>query len=170
MFLDIFIEVVLLTIIIGGSYLGYQKGIFLLLARPIKSVILFPLSYVVYKFINTSKIESLVILFLPEMSSNFAGLFLSIFARAVCVILILLICRIALACGIKLFDHLILDGPIRKFNRALGLVTSGLTSILFAVLIVNITDKLFALDLFINSRLVDEFDGGLLYRLFENLN
>ena len=58
-------------------------------------------------------------------------------------------------------------GIIGKINCIIGFAVMLLISILCGWIFVSLSDYIFALDVFSDSRLVAEFEGGLLYRIFK---
>ena len=174
MFLDIFIDVVLLSIVIGGSYLGYQKGALLIASKPIKPVLAFYVTLFLNNRIDYTKMTDFVIMRLSDKLPRYLSVFMpqiSIGLTKLCGFTILFLLSITIvSLGVKTANLIISIGIIDRINKYLGLAITGVFAVSFACVIVRFTGALFSLDFFDDSRLFSNFDGGLLYKLFDSLN
>ena len=170
MFLDIFVEIILLGIIIGTSYYGYQKGLFGIATKPFKTVISFALAFVGYKLIRTEYIYGFLLLFLPpNLHHLFVNwLVLRSIINGVAFVLLFFAFRFIIGLVIKALNSILSIGIIGWINRSLGLLVASGFSLILANLFANTINWLFKLDWLKQSGVVSDFNGGLLYRLFDN--
>ena len=171
MFLDILFDIVLLGIIIGTSYYGYQKGLFGLATKPFKTVASFALASVGYKLIRTEYIYGFLLLLLPsDIHHLFVNWFvLRFIINGVAFVLLFFAFRYIIGLVIKMLNSILSIGIIGWINRTLGLLVASGFSIIIANFFANAVNWLFKLDWFKQSRLVSDFNGGWLYTFFDNL-
>jgi hypothetical protein len=172
MFLDIFIEILLFGIIIGISYYGYQKGIFGLVTKPIKTVAAFAFATVGYDLLKHERLYDFLLPLLPMKGQRlFVDLFvLRYVLNGSVFVLLFFTLRSALGLMIKLLNSFLSVGIIGWVNKVFGLFAASGISLIFANVFAKSVDWLFDLEGFKRSELVSDFNGGLLYSLFDNLS
>lgn len=211
MFLNLFFDIILLTVFVGGAYFGYKKGAFRLVAGALKGVACFLLSIsltdcvantliaplirapitnylldftqkriatlsgnntpTLFKIANvlfnennpTDKIISTVEGWIEFFSNPIVALISRIFAF----VLIFIGLRYIIRFLIYLLDSCFNLGVIGWFNKAIGLFLSLCLGFFVCWVFCSATEYLLSLDVFASSRLVADFDGGILYRFFK---
>lgn len=217
MFLSLLLEVILLTVIVGGSFYGYKKGLFRMAAGPIRTALCLVISLslcdpvgeaVIAPLIRTP-VRSYLLEFMQErvaystdgaiariptllrmagaafgvsydnsavnttvetVVDAFTEPLIALISRAVAFILLFILSKFLFKLLVYLADSFLGIGIIGRLNRLLGAALSICIAIACAWAFTSAVDYLFRLDIFENSRLVGDFDGGLLYRFFKNLN
>ena len=195
MLLTVIVEVILLGILIGGSYVGYKKGLFAIALKPCKTIICLGLSFVFcktvgelvfmpmvssYIFDKTSDIKIGHSEYIPAMSAleqavvtnatslglQVAQIVSSIFAFVLLFILARTLVSLLIYGANSVFSY----GIVGRINRVLGFLCAGVVSLATAHLFTLGSQYLFSFEEFQNSELTEGFSGGLLYRLFLRLN
>ena len=70
---------------------------------------------------------------------------------------------------IEFFDLFLSMGIVGRINRVFGCLLSMFISLSIAYYFARFTERIIYLEIFENSRLVSEFDGGPVYKVFTNL-
>ncbi len=168
MFLTVFVEVALLAIIIGGATYGYRKGFFALVVKPVKLAVRFGASLLLSIPLGNAVIISFISPMLSrKFSGDFADIVISIASIALACLIIYFFSGIALSTLTSVIDSCIKLGLIGKINGIVGFAIMLLISIMCSWIFVSLSDHIFSLDVFSDSRLVAEFEGGLLYEIIK---
>ena len=103
---------------------------------------------------------------ITRYTSPFAELVSVIFAF----VILFFVAKLLIMLGIHLVNTFCSGGVLSKINKIMGFVLAGFLSILAAWAFVSVTDFFLHLPIFDGSVAVREFNGGLLYRLFNSLS
>ena len=166
MFLNIFLEVILLTIIVGGSYYGYSKGFFKIAARPARILLCLALSFTFSRVVGSIYIAPVISSRINEGVAELASSAINGISTVIAFLLLFLIIRFLLSIVISLIEGIFDNGIIGKINKALGVILAGVISLLFAMSFASLAEYILNSESFRSSNLLINFTGGPLYRLF----
>ena len=210
MFLNLFVDVVLITIIVAASCYGYKKGLFGIVARftrtfvclavsisvcdPIAELIIAPILRVPIKSFFMEYIQQIpggIVADIPtilrifgtlfnvsyesftvdtdiQMAVNsFSEPFVVFISKIVAFLLIFLFLKYFIRLLIYFADSFLNIGIIGWLNRLLGALISICVAFLCVTVFISVIDYFFQTDILLDSGLVRNFDGGLIYRLFK---
>lgn len=166
MFLNIFLEVILITILVGGSYYGYNKGFFKMAAGPVRLLLCVAVSFAFSRTVGDYFVAPIIRSHMDEGIAYFADPAISAASTALGFILLFVLARIVLSFVISLINRFLDEGIIGKINRASGFLLAGVIALLGAMCFASLAEYIFMLSVFDNSDLLKDFSGGPLYHLF----
>lgn len=171
MFLTVFVEVILLSILIGGSYYGYCKGFFCLAVKPARAVLRIGAAFCFCVPLGDAIITPIISeLLYGRLPSKAVSAIAGILSVGAAFLLILVLSGVLLSILFSILNYCVEAGVIGRVNRLFGLVFAGAISVLSAWLFVALTDAAMALEPVRDSRLVQEFSAGPLYRFFYSIS
>ena len=216
MFLNLLLDVILLTVLIGGSYYGYKQGFFRMAAGAVRGALCLLISFSLCDRVGTTLVSPLIrgpirrylLDFLRErtfaaettldripMVMRIAGVVFGVdsdnspilltaeavvnalgeptttlIARVVAFILLFIFLKYILRLLVFLADSFLALGIIGKLNRLLGGAVSVCIAFFGAWVFTSAVEYLFHLKIFTDSRLVNDFDGGPIYRLIKEFS
>ena len=165
MFLNLLIEVMLITILVGGAYFGYKRGFFRIAAKPARLVLCVMLSFSFCKVVGSQIVIPFIIARVDEGIRDFASPLVSAVSTAIAFLLLFMLTRLILSFVMSLASRFFDTGIIGRINRAVGFVIAGLLSLIVAMCFASLVNYLLDTSIFDNSDLAREFSGGPLYRL-----
>ncbi len=214
-------EILILGILVGGSFAGIKLGFINIAAKPLKVVasliFAFLLCSVVGKGIISPMIQAPITNYIKdfmydncsnlnpdnvmsevptllkmagavtdegiavhegqttdEIIENVITRFTVPFANVISVIfafvILFFVGKLLIMLGIYLVNSFCEGGVLAKVNKTMGFVLAGFLSILAAWAFVSIMEFFFHLPIFDKSTVVQNFNGGLLYRLFNSIS
>lgn len=168
MFLKLFVEIILLTIIFGGSYYGYKKGFFALAVKPVKALLRLGTSVFFCVPLGELLISPIISPIIKKKIPVFLSTYIENVVSAGISFLIILVCSgFIFSLVSSLLDSCVSVGILGRINALFGLAFAAVCSIILAWIFVALTDIALALDFFADSRFVMEFDGGLFYKILK---
>nr|MBE6545484.1 hypothetical protein [Oscillospiraceae bacterium] len=171
MFLTVFFEVILLAILIGGSYYGYNKGFFVLAIRPAKAVLRVGAAFCFCVPLGEAVILPLVApLLYGRLPSGITSYVAGIISAGVAFLVILVLSGVLLSVLFSVLNYCASSGLIGRVNSLFGLIFAGIISVVTACFFVIIADIAMSLEPAQDSRLVKEFSGGPLYSFFSSIS
>lgn len=166
MFLNILIEVVLLAIVLGGAYYGYNKGLFKMTAGPVKLLLCLAVSFAFSRAVGGYIVFPIIISCIEEGISSFAYPVISVISIVSSFLILFLMSRGLLSIIISLINSLLDEGIIGKVNKAIGFILAGVIASLGAMLLASLMEYVLLHEAFNDSDLLKDFSGGPIYRLF----
>ena len=171
MFLTVFVEVILLAILIGGSYYGYNKGFFSLAIKPARTVLRIGVAFCFCVPLGDAVFLPIIAdLLKGRLPSEILSTVASLISVGVAFLVILVVSGILLSVLFSVLNYCATEGLIGRVNSLFGLVFAGFVSIVLAWLFVAIADTAMTLEAMQHSRLVHEFSGGPLYNFFSSIS
>lgn len=170
MFLNIFLEVILITILIGGSRYGYNKGFFKMAAGPVRLLLCIALSFFFSRTVAINVVAPLIISRTSESLARLALPAINAISTAVAFLFLFAVIKIILSFIISLLSRILDEGIVGKINRALGLLLAGIFALIGSMCFATLAEYLFSQEAFIDSELLKDFSGGPFYRLFTLIN
>ena len=219
--MKVIFEILILGILVGGSYAGIRFGFIQIAAKPIKFVasliFAFSLCSVIGKGIISPMIQAPITNYIKDFMydhcsnlnpdnvlseiptllklagavsdkdfSAFEGLttdeiignvisgftvpFANIVSIIVAFVILFFVGKLLIMLGIFAVNRFCEGGILAKVNKTMGFVLAGFLSILAAWAFVSVMEFFFHLPLFDQSAVVQNFNGGLLYRLFNSIS
>ena len=166
MFLNIFLDIVLVAILIGGSSYGYSKGLFKMTVGPAKMIVSIVLSLNYCGVIGRIIVEpALQEVFMDSGTPIFES-FVDVFSTAVAFGILFLITKTLSSFLISLINQLMEKGIVGRINSAMGLVFAGSIAFLTAISIATFSEYLLQQDVLSDIEAFSDFSGGPLYRFF----
>ena len=165
MFLNFLLDVILLTILLGGAYCGYQSGFFRMAAKPTRLVLSILLSFSLCRCLGNFLVMPAINARLGDEIRAFALPAVRALSTLIAFVLLLLLSRIVLSFAISIASRFFDSGIIGRINRSLGVILAGGIALVLAICFASIADYLFSLEAAENSDIVKEFSGGIIYRL-----
>ena len=168
-----FFRIILIGIIVGGSYFGYQKGLFGIASRPIKTV----LSFIIGSFIVKSipeKASDLIFRIVPWSvggitSASVDNPLLNILYRTAFLALTFILLRFALTSIFKLLESRLFVGVIGRINKGLGLVFGLCISLMLAFLLINASEGSVSSNGIESSIVIDESYLNRIREIFDSI-
>ncbi|MBO7197030.1 MAG: CvpA family protein [Clostridia bacterium] len=167
--MDLLVDIGLLFILLVGVYLGYNKGLFIMVAKPSRTIISLFFAFclcvrisdaVVYPLINKSDLINTA----PDFVIN-------IVARAVAFTVAFLALKFILGRIIAFICRIMDKGILGIINRSGGAALSGCIAFILASLAALAIQSLIYTDALVESEMTRSFgSGGYLYRTLININ
>ena len=166
MFLNIFFDVILVTILIGGSSYGYNKGLFKMTIGPARLILCVALSLTYCGVVGSYIVIPIAQEVFKDSSLLLINSFISPISTAVAFGLLFLIVKTVFSFIVSLINRLLEKGIVGRINSALGLVLAGSIAFLTAISVAYVSEFLFAHEAFMSFTEGSDFTGGPLYRFF----
>lgn len=164
MFLNLLIEVIIITILVGGAYYGYKRGFFRMAAKPARLALCIALSFSLCRIVGSNVLAPIISSRLNERLQVLATSAVRAASTVIAFALLFILTRLALSVVLSLAAKFLDCGIIGKINRALGFILAGLLAFVAAMCFASLADYLLGQAIFDNSDLAGNFSGGLLYR------
>lgn len=166
MFLNLLVDIILLTIIIAGSYYGYRKGLLAIAFKPAKALLRVILTLSLCIPFGETFIAPIVSANMSiELPEVVFSLVVKVVATVLGFILLFVIFGVVLSIFSELLELLVSSGILGRINGIVGLVVASAASLIVAWGFASITSEIIAAGLLDGSDLVNDFDGGPIFNL-----
>ena len=166
MFLNIFLEVILIAIVVGGSRYGYNRGLFKMAANPVGFIICMIVSYTYASIVGVNILSPIILAAVSDNLLPFIILIINPLSTVVAFALLFFAVKILVSFLISLVNQIFDKGIIGKINKAFGGAFSGVVAFLIATCVASLSEYIFMQGAFTDSELLDGFFGGPIYRTF----
>lgn len=107
---------------------------------------------------------------LGTVVTNLTSPFINLISIVFAFIVLFFVGKLLIKFGIHMVQLYCDGGILAKVNKGMGFVLAGFISIVAAWAFVGVTEFFFHLPIFNNSQAIQNFNGGLLYRLFNSIS
>ena len=170
MFLNIFLEVFLIAIIVGGSRYGYNKGFFKMTVGPARLIVCFAVSLGYSSLVGDAIVAPILLEIIKEQITPLISLLINPISTAVAFLLLFYGMKIVISFLVSLVNRIIDEGIIGKINKSLGFIIAGIIAFIIAICFVSLSEYLIMQEAFSDSEILDDFSGGPIYKAFLSIS
>ena len=170
MFLNIFLDVILITIVVGGSRYGYNRGLFKMAATPVGVILCLILSFTYSSIVGVNILSPIILAVASDNLLPFIILIINPLSTVVAFALLFFAVKILVSFLISLVNQIFDKGIIGKINKAFGGAFSGVVAFLIATCVASFSEYILMQEVFYDSKFLDGFFGGPIYRAFLSIS
>ena len=165
MFLNIFIDLIILVILYIGSDYGYSRGLFKLVAAPGQILLSTFLSFSFSEVSGEKIIAPFVFSRFEENTIGFIDPLVNVLSFAIAFVVLFLASKILIKFLIYVLSGFLEKGFFGKINCAFGCLLTGVISIIVAMFFSSLIEFLSVSDI-----LFTDFFGGPIFRLLAEIS
>jgi len=166
MFLNIFFDIFLVVILVGGASYGYNKGLFKMTAGPAKIILCVTLSLSYSSLVSNYIVYPFVLREFGDSITPVLNLLINPLSTAIAFGLLFFIIKTTVSFFISLLNRGLKKGIAGRINSALGFVLASTAAFLTVVAVVSIIEYLIKREAFSGISIFSGFSGGPIYRFF----
>ena len=165
MLLNVVLELILFTIIVGGARFGYNKGLFKITARLMRKLLCILLSISLSRLVGGYFIAPLILSRISEQTRNIAYPIVQALSMVIAFIILFFLLKIIMTFVISIIGRIFDEGVLGGVNKLLGFMLSGTAALIAAMCLASIIEYLLLHGAFDRTEITRGFSGGLLYRI-----